>query len=222
MATEVNANLDVRRTSPAAYGSGQFMGQQNPRGDICTALALPERTELVRLGGSWSAQIPAASAFTLLITIPTTRAELALQNSASSASGIHLVIERFWVKAVTSMASACALTPLSQIVVAGTTLVADNTAVLRTSLSGKSLTYSGSGTLCIASTATGCLTDKWNHHQSAIVSPTTNIATVVEVNCYGKYLIPPGGNFSMNAQESVSGGTAIMGVEWHEAALIAG
>lgn len=201
------------------YGDGNFMPVANPRGDLSVAMGLPERTELVRLGNSFSAQIPAASAFTLLITIPTTRAELALQNSAEVGSNLVLVIERFWVKAVTSMASACALTPLSQLVVPGTTLVADNAAVLRTSLSGKP-NYSGFGTLCIASTATGCLTDKWNHHQSAIIAPTTNIAACVEVNCFGKYLVPPGGNFSMNAQESVSGGTGIIGVEWHEALIV--
>jgi hypothetical protein len=203
------------------YGDGSFAPYMNPRGDLSVAHGLPERTELVRMGASYSAQIPAASAFTLLITIPTTRAELALQNAAPLDSNIVLVIERFWVKAVTSMASACALTPLSQLVVPGTTLVADNAAVLRTSLSGRG-NYSGVGTLCIASTATGCLTDKWNHHESAFVSATTNIAATKEVNCYGKYLVPPGGNFSMNAQESVSGGTAIMGVEWHEALLVRG
>ena len=203
------------------YGDGSFTPIMNPRGDLSVALGLPERTELVRLGQSYSAQIPAASAFTLLITIPPTRAEIALQNSAEVGSDICLVIERFWGKAVTSMASAAALTPLSQVVAPGTTLVADNAAVLRTSLSGKG-TYTGVGTLCIASTATGCLTDKWNHHASVETSATTNIALCTEVNCFGKYIIPPRGNFSMNAQESVSGGTAIIGIEWHEALLVRG
>jgi hypothetical protein len=61
----------------------------------------------------------------------------------------------------------------------------------------------------MASTATGCLTDKWNHHASVVQSPTTNIATVIEVLCYGRYIVPPQGSFNINAQESVSGGTAI-------------
>ncbi len=222
MSIEVVNLGDVRRTSVPTYSSGDSRVQVNSRGELLTTQALPERTELVRLGGSYSAQIPAASAFTLLITIPTTRAEIALQNSAAAGSNIFIVIERFWVKAVTSMGAAVCLTPLSQVVVPGTTLVADNAAVLRNSLSGKSLTYGGYGTLCIASTATGCLTDKWNHHQSANVPQTANIAACVEVNCFGKYLIPPQGNFSMNAQESVSGGTGIIGVEWHEAYLVPG
>ncbi len=194
----------------------ESFGFVNRRGELLTAQGIPERMELVAQGQSWSAQIPAASAFTLLITIPTTRAELALQNSAPLGSNVVLVIERFWLKGVTSTASAGCITPLSQVVTPGTALVADNAAVLRNSLSGKP-NYSGYGTLCIASTATGCLTDKWNHHKCEYQASTTNIAICAEVDCKGKYLIPPGGNFSMNAQESVSGGTAIIGVEWHEA-----
>ncbi len=210
----------ISRARPA-YTDGTYVVGMNPRSELCTVAGLPERTELVRMGQSYSAQIPAANAFTLLITIPTTRAELALQNSAPASSDICLVIERFWVKAVTSIASAGALTPLSQLVAPGTALVADNAAILRTSLSGKG-TYQGYGTLCIASTATGCITDKWNHHGGTETSATTNIALCTEVQCFGKYIVPPQGNFSMNVQESVSGGTAILGVEWHEALLVRG
>jgi hypothetical protein len=195
----------VRQGTRRAYSSG---------GVQLVAQGLPERAEIVRHGYSFSAQIPAANAFTLLITIPTTLAEMSLQNAHATKS---YIIDRFWVKAVTSMASACWLTPLSQLVKPGTTLVANNAAVLRTNLSGS--TNTDSAQICIASTATGCLTDKWNHHQGVNVSPTTNIATLVEVQCYGRYIVPPSGSFNINAQESVSGGTAICGIEWHEVTL---
>lgn len=210
----------VRRSYVPDYAEGE-PGQSlalNSRGEGLFSPVLPERSELVRLGNSWGAQIPAASAFTLLITIPTTRAEIALQNG-ELAGGKSYIIDRFWVKAVTTTASLGAITPIAQVVAPGTALVADNTAVLRYSLSGKSTTYGGKAQLCIASTATGCLTDKWMHFQSADPNATTNIAITGEVLCYGRYVIPPQGNFSMNAQESVSGGTAIMGVEWHECQL---
>ena len=203
--------------SRPAYADGNFTPYMNPRGDLAVVHALPERTELVRMGCSFSAQMPAASAFTLLITIPTTRTELSLQNG-EPAGGKTYIIDRFWVKNVTSEASAGELCPLSQIVAPGTALVANNAAILRTNLSG-SKSNASAAQLVMASTATGCLTDMWNHHGSRGQSETTNIATCVEVFCYGKYLIPPGGSFNMNAQESVSGGTAIMGVEWHEALL---
>lgn len=216
MSIDAVLQANVRGTAPESYGAGVYKANINRRGDLLTAQGLPERAELVRLGRSFSAQIPAASAWTLLITIPTTLANLSLQNG-EAAGGKSYIIDRFWIKAVTSMASACALTPLSQLVVAGTAQVANDATVLRTNLSGSGLTSAAK--LVMASTATGCATDKWNHHQSAIIAPTTNIAAAIEVLCYGRYIVPPQGSFNINAQESVSGGTAICGVEWHEVLL---
>lgn len=191
----------------------------NDRGELLVSQALPERAELVRLGSSFSAQMPAASAWTLLITIPTTLANLSLQNGELT-GGKSYIIDRFWIKNVTSTASAGVITPLSQLVPPGTAQVADDATVLRMSLSGRpSPAGKTNAKIVMASTATGCLQDKWNHHASVVQSPTTNIGTVVEVNCYGKYIVPPGASFNINAQESVSGGTAICGVEWHEVQL---
>ncbi len=206
----------VRGAARSAFASGSNRAAINRAGDVCVAQGLPERAEIVRMGYSFSAQIPLANAFTLLITVPTTRTEFSLQN-AEAGGGKSYVIDRFWVKNTTSTASAGVITPLSQLVVPGTTQVADNTAVLRTNLSGSA--NSTLAKICIASTATGCIGDKWNHHQSIVQAPTTNIATVVEVSCYGRYIVPPGGSFNINAQESVSGGVAICGVEWHEITL---
>ncbi len=186
----------------------------NLGGDLLVNQGLPERTEVVRLGRSFSAQMPAASAWTLLITIPSTLANLSLQNGESGTGALTYIIDRFWVKAVTSMASLCALTPLSQLVAPGTALVANDATVLKVNLSGSGNTSKSQ--LVMASTVTGCLTDKWNHHTSALPAATTNIGTVVEVQCYGRYLVRPGASFNLNAQESVSGGTAIAGIEWHE------
>lgn len=211
----IPSNATVRQGSRRAYTSGGVQTLDlNSGGEALFAQGLPERAELTRLGRGFSAQIPAASAWTLLITIPTTRSELAVQNPNSTASKTCFIIDRFWVKAVTSMASACALTPLSQLVISGTAMVADNAAVLRTNLSGSSRT--SSAYIVMASVITGCLTDKWNHHGSAIITPTTNIAATIEVPCYGRYIVPPGGSFNISAQESVSGGTAIAGVEYFE------
>lgn len=210
-------NGRVRGIDVPAYGSGDDKPPAiNRRGELIFSNGLPERSEIVRMGRSFSAQIPAASAWTLLITIPTTLSNLALQNPASS--GLCYIIDRFWVKAVTSTASAGVITPLAQVVKPGTAMVADDAAVLRTSLSGK-VGAASTAALVMASTATGCLTDKWMHFESALQSMTTNIAACKEVLCFGRYIIPPGGSFNINAQESVSGGTAIAGVEWHEVAL---
>lgn len=191
----------------------------NNRGEGLFNQVLPERAELVRLGNSWGAQIPAASAWTALITIPTTLSNLALQNG-ESAGGKSYIIDRFWVKNVTTTAAANYVTPLAQVVPPGqATLVADNAAVLRYSLNGRSVNYAGKAQIVMASTATGCLLDKWMHFLSSPQPTSTSIAACTEVLCYGRYIVPPQGSFNINAQEAVSGGTLIAGVEWHEVQL---
>lgn len=194
----------------------------NSRGDLVNAQSLPERSELVRLGGSWGSQLTAAAAWTALITIPTTLANMSLQNGETVGTGKSYIIDRVWVKSVTSLAAANYLTILCQIVPPGTALVADSASKTTYSLSAKALTYDGEARIAVASTATGCLTDRWNHLASVSLPTSTTIAAVVESNVYGRYIIPPGGNFSINAQEAVSGGTLICGVEWHEVKLALG
>src|SRR5436853_6193026 len=97
----------------------------NGRGDQRIALSLPERSELVRLGRSWGAQIKEGNAFTALITVPTTLAGLSLQNGEAT-GGASYLIDRVWVKAVTSLAAANYLAILAQVVAPGTALVADS------------------------------------------------------------------------------------------------
>jgi hypothetical protein len=206
------SGLVRRLTIPAYADQATATPAINQRGETLISQGIPERAELVRQGYSFQAQIPLTSAWTLLITIPSTLANLSLQNP--STSGKSFIIDRFWIKNTTSMASACALTPLSQNVPPGTTMVANDSTVLRTNLSGALNVPVGA--LVMASTATGCLTDKWNHHQGLSLAATTNLGTVVSVECYGRYIVPAGGSFNINAQESVSGGVAIAGIEWHE------
>ena len=213
----------IRSTARAAYKAGDVqLAHQNSGGDRCVAQALPERSEIVRLGYSFGAQIPLASAWTLLISVPTTLSNLALQNAEPLITGKSYIIDRFWVKNTTSTASAGFITPLAQVVIPGTALVADDTAVLRYSLSGAKVASSVSqavrtkSQLVMNSIITGCLGDQWMHFGSMAQVPTTNLGAVVEVSCYGRYIVPPQGSFNINAQESVSGGVAIAGVEWHE------
>jgi len=210
----------VRRLIVPTYGEAdEKVPAINDRAEFIVSQGLPERTELVRLGNSWSAQIKDANAFTALITIPTTLAGLALQNGEPS-GGKSYVIDRVWCKNVTTTAAANYVTILAQVITSGTTLVADSANKTVQSLNGKS-SYTGRAQIAIASTAVGALTDKWMPLAGAGNSqPTsTSIAALVEANVYGKYVIPPGATFALNAQEAVSGGTMILGVEWHEVQL---
>jgi hypothetical protein len=142
---------------------------------------------------------------------------LSLQNGEATGGKAYL-IDRVWVKCKTSTASAGSVTILAQIVAPGTALVADSANKNVYSLSGRP-SYTGKAQIALASTATGALADKWFPLGKVDLAYTTNIAAYGEALCYGKYIIPPGGNLSLTAQESVSGGTAILGVEWHEVLL---
>jgi hypothetical protein len=197
----------------------------NPRGDQLIAQALPERTELVRLGRSYAAQIAAANAFTYVAALPTTRAELVVYNNAP-VGGVSLVIERVWLYGVTSMAAAQPIAMLGQVCAAG--LVAaptdGTTTVVQTSLSGKNvgLTRAGVALFALANTAFG-LANHWAVLGTGVTpAPTTNLGVSIEANCYGRYIIPPQATFLLNAVAGTAAGTAVMGLEYHEVQLTLG
>lgn len=203
---------------PALSDSQLAVPDMTSRGDLLLAQGLPERADLVRLGNSWGAQIKEADAFTLLITAPTTLAALALQNGEQS-GGKSYIIDRVWLKAVTSLAAANYLALLAQVTPPGTAIVADSANKTVYGLSGKK-NYGGKAQIAIASIVTGALADQWAPiGASQALGTSTSIAAAFEAFVYGRYVIPPGGVFNIGAQEAVSGGTAIVGVEWHEVQL---
>lgn len=193
----------------------------NARGEQITSQGLPERSELVRLGRSYSAQIAAANAFTYVAGFPTTRAELLVYNTG--VGGYSLVIDRVWMYGITSMGAAQPITLVGQVCTAG--LVAaptdGTTTVVQTSLSGKpaALARVGVATFALANTAF-CLANHWAVLGTSLVpSPTTNLGAAVESNVYGRYVIPPTAAFGLAGIAGTAAGTAIIGVEYHEALL---
>lgn len=206
----------VRQGARAVFNSGGTQTPQiNQGGDLLMAQCLPERAEIVRLGKSWSAQVKEANAFTALITIPSTLAEFALQN-VEAVGGASYLIDRVWCKCVTTTAAANYLTLLAQVTPPGTVPIATSANAVVNSLSGKA-GYTGKAQIGVHSVVTGALADKWAALGGPCSLPTsTSIAALVEAYVYGRYVIPPGGVFNVNAQEAVSGGTCIIGVEWHE------
>jgi hypothetical protein len=204
----------VRHGSAPYYSEGDERAPQiNPRGELLLAQGLPERSELVRLGRSWGAQIPTASAFTFVNAWPTTRAELVLWNG-EAADGAWYIIDRVWQANITSQAAAQPFSLLAQIAPAALSIAAptDNAAVLRQSLCGKVKTYSGLGRLMLANTAFALA----NLGNAAVSPMTTNLGNSHEALVYGKYLVPPGAAFCLAGLAGTAAGTAIIGVEWHE------
>lgn len=217
MLAQLYAN--VRQAARRAFASGATQGGDlNVGGDFLVAQGLPERAELVRLGGSYSAQLKEGNAFTVLITIPTTLAGFSLQNG-EAAGGKSYIIDRCWAKCVTSTAAANYLALLGQLVTPGTALVADSANKTITGMSGQSA-YGGKAQIAIASVVTGCLGDKWQVLAGSSTPTSTSIAAAVDTGIlYGRFVVPPLGSFNLSLQEAVSGGTAIYGFDWHEVQL---
>lgn len=207
-------------TVPAYGDQVETTPAMNDRGELYTVQGLPERSELVRLGNSWGAQIPTGSAFTFVNAWPTTRAELVLCNG-EAAGGKTFIIDRVWMANITSQAAAQHYSILGQLAPAslGIAAATDNTAILKQNLAGKIKAYSGLAKLAVANTAFA-LTNQWFTLGNAQVSPmTTNLGGSIEANVFGKYLVPPGAAFCVAGLAGTAAGTAICGIEWHEVQL---
>lgn len=211
-----------RKTVPDYAEQQEVLLAGNNRGDAQVSLALPERADLVRLGFSFGAQIPTGSAFTYVAAWPTTRAELVLWNGEPS-NGKTYVIDRAWMYGITSMGAAQPITLIAQVAAAGLSIAAptDNAAVLRHNLLAQSTGFNSLGRLMVANTAFA-LTNKWAVLASDNLPMTTNLGAALSVECYGRYLVPPGGAFCLAGIAGTAAGTAIIGVEWHEVALAVG
>jgi hypothetical protein len=210
----------VRGLSRPNYAEGDaFLGINNG-GEQLAVLGLPERSEIVRLGKSYGAAVPSASAFTFVAVWPTTRSELVLQNG-EDAGGKTYIIDRCWLVNATSQGAAQPFSLLGQLAPSGlaVALVANNAAVIRHNLLGKNSNVESRAQLCMADT-TWALTNQWFILGNSAISPmTTNLGASIEAFCYGRYLIPPKGAFCLAGIAGTAAGTAICGVEWHEAQL---
>lgn len=193
----------------------------NPKGDLSVAQGLPERSELVRLGNSWGAQIVTGSAFTYVAAWPTTRAELVLSNGEQANGKIYL-IDRVWMSNITSMAAAQPMTILAQVSPTSAAIAAaanDTTHVFMQQLSGNKSSYGGKGTLAIANTGFAVANHWFPLGSSDLPSMTTNLGASIEAFVYGRLILQPGSTLCLAGLAGTAAGTAILGVEWHEVQL---
>jgi len=212
----VRANADI---SNLGQGASVIM-QGNNRGDQLVALALPQRTEIARLGQLWTCRMATGSAFTYVAAWPTTRAELVLYNG-EAAGGKSYVIEKAWMYGITSMAAAQPLTLIGQIVPVAGTVPTNDTAQLISSHNGKP-TYTGRGKVAVANTTAGQTTNLWDVLASANMPMTTNLGAAVVADLWGQYIIPPGGVFALAGIAGTAAGTATIGLTWAEVQLALG
>lgn len=189
----------------------------NARGDLSVAHGLPPKSELTRLGNTWSMTLPAANHFTPVAALPTTRAELVLYNGEPG-GGKSYLIDAVYGVVDTSIAAAAAMVLLGQLVPSSTTALTDNTSILINSRSGKP-SYGGKAKKALGSTAYG-IADRWEALQGAQpAGPSASIGLAAYAECYGGFIVPPGGFFLANAIFGTAAGTALLGIVWHEVQL---
>jgi hypothetical protein len=205
----------------AATQGAEVQMNLNQRGDMLVARALPLYAEYTRMGNSWCVSTPTANAFTYVAAWPTTRAEVVLYNGEAGNGKIY-VIDAVWIYNITSMAAAQPMTLLAQMVPTTGTVPTDNAAALKRSRSGK-VSYNGKARAAIANTTAGQTTNLWQVIGTSLVpSPTTNLGAAILVMLDGKFVVPPGSTFAVNAVAGTAAGTAIMGISWTEVQLTTG
>lgn len=202
---------NARQTAPEIYGSGTFLVDQNPRGDLCVAQGLLPKTELARLANSWSCMIATGSAFTNVAGMPTTRAELALYNGYTDTT--CLVIDQVSFLSLTSITALANATLIYQ--VGNPAALTDDTAQLINSPLGK--TYSGSAKRAVA--VTTMTANKWTVLDARGNPATASIGFGAMAEVAGGIIIKPGFTLGLNAVVGTATGTSLIGVSWHEVKL---
>lgn len=179
----------------------------NPRGDLGANLTLPELADIVRLRQSF--YVIAAAAVAPIVAMPTTTAQFTLWNGELD-GGRSYVIDSIGYIVV---ASAAAATPVGMVVCMGTgrktAPVADLTP---RGLAGQR--YRGSGYVDLAATVTN---DTWHLAGTSNQGPTSQVGMSLDVNIFGRYIIPPGHYFSQSVMaNTVTTITVRQFIRWHE------
>lgn len=189
----------------------------NSRGDMLVAQALPERTEIVRLGESW--QVSNAAAVAAGTAFPTTTAGLQLWNGEPSGGKCYVIdsvaATEIVVDATQSDCTALFVCNNKTPVAAPT----DAGLVIR-SMSGR--TYGGKARTIL--TATTMTNDGWFPAGNS-VAPAPAVAgsgwKQTDVPLNGLYIVPPGGQFNVQAVKvAAAASQMVYTIRWHEVQLI--
>lgn len=189
----------------------------NPRGDLIVAQALPELTELVRLGGSWQVMSAAAAALT---AVPTTAAGLSLWNGESDAGKCYAIDSFGTVEVVTDATQQNSLALFAMMSV-GKISAPTDAGLTIASLSGRK---AGQTNAKIVAGATTLAADVWVPHEPSAPGATAfagAVWRVHEAKVRGLYLVRPGGQFNIAASKTVATASQLRYfIRWHEVSLL--
>lgn len=183
----------VRGLSAPNYAEGDEQEVSiNNRGETLVVQALPELTELVRMGDSWGVMGAATAALT---AVPTTVAGLSLFNSEAATGKCYAIDSFGCVEIVTDTTQQNSLALFAMNSKVGSVAAPTDAALTKSSMSGK--TYGGN----CRHVAGGTVVDNgWQPHAPSAPGATAFAGGVWRVHEYqarGLYLVQPGGQFNI-------------------------
>lgn len=197
----------------------------NNRGDQLIAQALPELTELVRMGVSW--QVALSTGLAALTALPTTVAGLSLWNGETGASGMPA--RQYAIDAFGSWEAVADATQPNITALFACNNVSPVTAPTATALTIRGLSGNAYGGKARPVSALTVTNDGWFPHASegnaynALTGAGGLQWRVNEVRCKGLYMVKPGGCFNVQAVKAVAAAAAqqFFFIRWHEVMMIA-
>lgn len=215
---QVKATMAVRRDAgPANNAEDTFHTPElNNRRDLLVAQALPSKTELTRLGGSWATRMLTAVA--AVTSLPTTAAQHLMRNG-NAAGGKSFVIDKiiYHVAAAPTDTDGSGVSVLASVIPVQAAVTAAQ-AVIVNSLSGWGA-YNGNATFDDANTLAA---DKGWFELPMVCSspmPTWTARTTLFADIDGGIIIPPGGGLAISAFAIDTSLTGFPAFIWHEVVL---
>lgn len=213
----VNLRGYVRGFMRAFYNEGPESPLQiTTGGELLVAQALPSETELARQGAGW---VTIGAAVAPVVAIPTTGAHLSLYNGYTDKS---LVIAAVGSWGTTSMAAAGQASLLCRNDVPGQNAAPAVPGLIISGLSGKNYTGKAISKASVALAAIGA----GNNVAWVPVGPsvsavtTTTVGMNLHTETYGRWIVPPGGIFSLATAAQTAVGTFQPYIKFYEMLLI--
>lgn len=190
----------------------QQQSHLNNRGDLIVTQALPELTEVVRMGDSWGILSAATAALT---AVPTTTAGHSLYNNEASNGKAYIIDSFGCVEIVTDATQQNSIALFAMNSFVGSVNAPTDAALTKSSMTGSS--YGGR----CRTVAGGTVVDNgWQPHGPSTPGATAfagAVWRVTEAQARGLYIVHPGGQFNIAVAKTVATASQIRYfIRWHE------
>lgn len=192
--------------------------QSSNKGALIVTDDLPQRTWLVNAGNSYQASTTTAAA--PVTAIPTTAALIGLWNGEPD-GGKSYVIDSVFAIWVANTAAVQNLGILGNMSLGYIPTAIANTITPRPLRGG--IGYRGAARVAVGITlnATDGVASNWFPIGPSVANTNTpQIGCALDVDCQGRYIVPPGNQFSLTAIAGAATASSVqIGLRWHEVML---